>query len=106
MKRLKAELKKICGEGVSGFEDCPPIYHIEFDREEFHRLLDDPVGVMKELGWEGPPLRITISDKVWLVNERKFVDAGSPEDPPTEWKTLCCGANGDGGTTCCTWKEK
>lgn len=86
---MKAKLKQLTGHGIEGLEHCPPLYHVDFEWEEFEAFLADPVGVMKDLGFEINYPRIVLNrwHEAWSEKERKWVrvDAAALKK-----QTLCC----------------
>lgn len=99
MVKINPKLKKVCGPGIEGYEDCPTFYHIDFTEDEFQALLAKPTSVLQSLGYETDSAVVTIINKAWSTKQEKWValgsvvpDSGGTVSPQGKW---CCIAAGD-----------
>lgn len=72
---MKAKLRQISGPGIEGLQECPPCFHVDFDRTEFKDFLSDPAGILKILGYAIKSPRVTLCnwDEEWSHKKHEFV---------------------------------
>jgi hypothetical protein len=89
---MKATLRQLSGAGIKGLEHCPPCYHVDFEADEFAQFLADPVGVLKELGYEMSRAQIILGrwNDAWSHRRQEWI--ARPNEKPVRG---CCYVSDD-----------
>jgi hypothetical protein len=91
-------IKQLDGPGVDGGEDSAPMFKIKFTQEEFTDFLADPTSAVKNLGYNVNHLTVTLSDGVWMSEEKRW---GRLDRPTSKRVIITCGVMDE---ACWCWR--